>query len=277
MAIRMILTCFILFGGWQQTKLPDPQRPGAMAPYVEKAEKEFAFYPGGKLEIRLAAPGSLKIIGWDRAAVRAEMEQIVYYLPPEQAKAHLQNYPAQVTWTQTSATVRTAGLKKPDGSLEVNVRIHVPQDRTDLVIAMIQGDLMVSGVSGWIEATLEEGNVEARDLAGYFSGVTKMGDWIVELSGPRWTGYGFTAATRKGSMNLRLPGDYSAALQLETKDGEISIDYPSQILHGETVSLQVASDKNTRSVSAPIGAGGAAIRLQTNSGNIVFQSNRLNR
>jgi DUF4097 and DUF4098 domain-containing protein YvlB len=100
---------------------------------------------------------------------------------------------------------------------------------------------------------------------------------IIELAGPRWTGYGLTAATQKGSISLQLPADYSAALKLETKDGDISVDYPAQIIQGESVSLQVVADKNTRSVSAPIGAGGAAIRLLTKSGNIDFRSSENNR
>ena len=86
-----------------------------------------------------------------------------------------------------------------------------------------------------------------------------------------------TSATQKGSISLQLPADYSAALKLETKDGDISVDYPAQIIQGESVSLQVVADKNTRSVSAPIGAGGAAIRLLTKSGNIDFRSSENNR
>ena len=86
MALRMILAFLLLSGTWRQAKPPDSQATGTVSPYVEKAEKEFNFYPGGKLEIRLAAPGNLQILGWNRAAVRAEMEKIVYYLPPSRQK-----------------------------------------------------------------------------------------------------------------------------------------------------------------------------------------------
>ena len=91
------------------------------------------------------------------------------------------------------------------------------------------------------------------------------------MSGPRWKGYGFTAATRQGSINLNLPIDYSAALQLETRDGKISVDYPDQIVQGESVPLQVMAKKKARSVSAPIGSGGASIKFLILSGDIAFK------
>ena len=109
-----------------------------------------------------------------------------------------------------------------------------------------------------------------KDLAGYFSAITKRGDLRVELSGPRWTGHGFTAATRLGSIELRLPSNYSATLQLETRDGNISLDYPDQVVQGESVALKVAEKKKARSINAPIGTGGPAIKLMTVSGNIAL-------
>lgn len=137
---------------------------------------------------------------------------------------------------------------------------------------MIKGDLSVSALNGEIEATIEEGNVEARDLSGYFSAVTKQGDVDVELQGKRWTGHSFTAATRRGAINLILPADYSAALQLETKDGRISVDYPDQIVEGESVPLQVMGKKKVRSVNMNIGSGGSVVKLMTLLGDIVFKS-----
>jgi DUF4097 and DUF4098 domain-containing protein YvlB len=155
--------------------------------------------------------------------------------------------------------------------MEVNVVVYVPRERTDVDIRMIKGDLSVGSFTGWVEATLEEGNVEARDLAGYFSAITKLGDLTVELTGPRWTGHSFTAATRRGSVDLKLPLDYSAELQLETRDGKISVDYPEQIVEGEAVPWQVAVNKKIRSVNARIGSGGSQIRLTTLSGDIDFK------
>lgn len=209
-----------------------PTGGASQAPYIERSENQFAFYPGGKLEINAAAPGSFKIAGWDNSSVRVEMERVFFYVSPEQAQALSKSYPVRITNTPTVARISSAGSPKPGAVMEFNAVVYVPRERTDLNIKMIKGDLSVSALNGEIEATIEEGNVEARDLSGYFSAVTKQGDVDVELQGKRWTGHSFTAATRRGAINLILPADYSAALQLETKDGRISVDYPDQIVEG---------------------------------------------
>ncbi len=272
MTFRLILAFLLTAAGWPQSE-PAPQKSGdSKSPYVEKSEQEFAFYPGGRVEISAAAPGSFRIAGWQKAFVRVEMEKIFYYLSPDQAKALAKLYPAKVTKTQTSVKISTAGSPKPGVNMEVNVQVFVPWERTDLKIKMIKGDLSVAMLNGWVEATIEEGNLEAKDLGGYFYTVTKRGDLKVELSGKRWTGYSFSAKTERGSIDLSLPVDFSATLQLHTKDGSITTDYPAQMVEGESVPLKIMVKKKTRTLSAPIGGGGAQIKLVTSSGDISFSS-----
>jgi len=271
MALRLMLAFLLLVAQGQQSEPPGQKGSESKKPYVEKSEKQFAFYPGGKLEVVAAAPGNIRIVGWRNASIRVEIEKVFFYLAPDQAQALSKRFPVHITNTQTSARISTSGSTQPAATMEVNVLVYVPGEKTDLNVKMVKGDLSVASVSGWVEATLEEGNVEARDLAGYFSGITKQGDLTVELSGPRWTGHSFTAATRRGSIDLKLPLDYSAVLQLETRDGKISIDYPEQIVQGEPVPLAVAAKKKIRSVSASIGAGGAPIRLTTFLGDIALK------
>jgi DUF4097 and DUF4098 domain-containing protein YvlB len=270
MAVPLMLAFFLIASGWQQGAPVEQKRLESVTPYVEKSEKEFAFYPGGKLEIIAATSGNFRIIGWKKAVVRVEMEKVFFYLSPDQAQAMAKRYPTRITYTQTLAKISTTGSQLPDAAMEVNAVVYVPGERTDLNIKMIKGDLFVEAMNGSVEATLEEGSIEAKNLSGYISALTKLGDLNVELSGTHWTGYGITAATRKGSVALRLPTDYSATLQLETRDGKISFDYPERVVEGESIPLQVLARKKTRSINAPIGAGGVPIRLTTFSGDIVF-------
>lgn len=241
------------------------------APITEISEKQFAFFPGGKLEISAAAPGSCTIVGWAQAAVRVEMEKVFYYVSAEEARALAKRFPARITYTQTTARVSTAGTDRPGATMEVNMRIFVPKDRTDLSIAMVKGDLSVTALRGSVEARIEEGNIEARDLGGYVSLATERGDLTVAMSPPRWTGYGFWAKTSQGSADIRLPGDFSATLQLGTKNGKISVDYPAQMVEGESVPLPVTEKKNARSISAPIGGGGAPVNVTTLLGDIALK------
>ena len=274
MSMQWMIGFLVLAAAWLQGQTPAQNGPDAKAPYVERSEKEFAFYPGGSIEISAAAPGNVKVAGWQNARIRIEIEKVFFYLSPDQARAASKQFPVSVTNTPTSVRVSTSGSRQPGTTMEVNLQVYVPAQKTDLAIKTIKGDLAIAGINGSMEATLEDGNLEAANIAGYYSAVTKRGDVTVELSGKSWIGHSFTAATRRGNVNLRLPSDFSATLQLETKAGNISIDYPPQIVDGESVPLQVLAKKLIRSVNAPIGAGGTTIKLMTQSGDIALTSKK---
>jgi hypothetical protein len=65
--------------------------------------------------------------------------------------------------------------------------------------------------------------------------------------------------------------DFSATLQLHTKDGTITADYPAQMVEGESVPLKIMAKKKTRTLSSQVGEGGAQIKLVTVSGDISFK------
>jgi|WetSurSiteA1Bulk_404760.scaffolds.fasta_scaffold04785_4 DUF4097 and DUF4098 domain-containing protein YvlB len=248
---------------------PEAPSSSAQVPYVERQEKEFNFFPGGKIEILANAPGSLKIVGWGKGLVRMEAEKIVYYLSQEEAKAEVQKSPIRVRFGQTSSTIQTRN--SPSATMEVNLIVYVPGYRTDVTAKMNRGDFSISGVNGWVEVTVAaEGSIEAKSMAGYFSGNTLRGDISVEMEGIRWQGLEFAAGTQYGSVNLILPEKYSAALQLETRNGKITIDYPPQEVEGEIVPPEIEISKTSQSMKASVGDGGAPVKLITYSGDMTL-------
>jgi DUF4097 and DUF4098 domain-containing protein YvlB len=254
-----------------EVRTQEPPLPNAAAkqvPYVEHEDKEFNFYPGGKIEILAGTPGSLTIVGWKKASIRMEAEKIVYYDTPENAKALLKKNPIRVKWNQTSALIRTPDSAQPAALTEINLTVYIPGDKTDVKALVSQGDFSIESVNGWIEVTVVDGSMEVRSVSGYFSGQTQRGDLYVEMSGLRWRGLEFAAATKQGSVQLLLPEKYSAALQLETREGEISVDYPPQVVDGETVPPEIITNKGAQSLKATVGDGGAPVKLATASGNI---------
>jgi DUF4097 and DUF4098 domain-containing protein YvlB len=261
----LLFCCLLIPNLFPQDSSPPPS-PSPQTPYVEREEKQFNFYPGGKIEISANAPGSVKIIGWQKATVRVEVEKVVYYLSPEQAKAEIQHSPIRVRWTPTSATivtpVNTAGI-------EMNLAVYVPCDKTDINAKINHGDFSIERVTGWVEATIvTEGGIEAKSLSGYFSISTLRGDINVVMDGSQWRGLEFAALTHNGSAHLQIPEQYSAALQLETRDGKIVVDYPPQVVDGEPTPPDIMIRKNSQSLKASIGDGGAPIKLVTYSGDI---------
>jgi hypothetical protein len=266
------LTLLLLLSAFGPQRQANTDGPGPTTPYIERGQKEFAFYPGGKIEITGEVPGSVTVVGWNRPSIRLETETVIYYVSAYEGKVISSQYPIQTRWTQTLAKIRTTGPPDSASMMEVNLTLHVPKHKTDLNIVIAKGDLEVGGLNGWVEASLGEGNVEARSMEGYFSVVTKDGNLDVEMSGTRWYGHGFTAVTNLGSVILRLPVKYSAALQLETHDGDITIDYPEQVVEGQYVPLHFITRKNVRNLTATVGDGGAPVKLFTESGNISLTS-----
>jgi hypothetical protein len=249
--------------------------PPEILPFVERDQRQFSFYPGGKLQIVTGIPGNIKIIGWQKASVLLEVEKIIYHIPADQAKLISSQYPLQLRWTQTNAVIRTTGPPESAAKMEMNLTLYVPKEKTDIDAKILQGDFAIGGINGWVEATLTEGSVEATSMSGYFSAFTQLGDLSIVMSGNHWIGHTFTAVTQKGSVQLQLPPDYSTALTLETRAGEITIDYPDQQVEGQTIPFKVvAKKKKGKSLVTPIGRSGAPIKLLTLMGNIEFSSKK---
>jgi len=244
--------------------------PGLESPpvYVSSQEKEYRFYPGGKIGISIDVPGSLKIVGWNRGSVRMEAEIKVYSLAEEKARALLEKSPVRVRYTDAASTIQVAETPELKGLLEVNMVIYAPGARTDVVAQIKKGDFTIDAVSGWVEVTVAEGNMDMTAVDGYFSVKTLKGNISLNLSGSRWNGQGFTAATREGRIDMLLPEKYSAVLQLDTRNGEITVDYPAQEVEGELIPPEVVVQKKAQQLRVRVGDGGAPMHLGTQSGDV---------
>jgi DUF4097 and DUF4098 domain-containing protein YvlB len=263
-----ILMLFLLIPALQAQEPTRTPTPSAKAPVVERQVKEFKFYPGGKIDLTIGVPGNLKIVGWKKGSLRLEAEKIVYYLSSEDAVDLLQKSPLRVRHSQTSVTIQAPVTTPPPANMEINLTLYIPGDRTDLKIMMDRGDFSIESINGWVEATIKEGSVEAKSMAGYFSANTLRGDIYAEMTDNRWRGYEFAALTQSGSVELKIPTDFSAALQLETRDGKITIDYPPQEVEGEIVPPEIMISKTAQSLKATVGDGGAPIKIATTSGDV---------
>jgi DUF4097 and DUF4098 domain-containing protein YvlB len=251
-------------------ELPKTSSPSPESTYVEREEKQFDFFPGGKIEVFAAVPGSVKIVGWEKGSIRVEAEKIIYYETPEKAKAFLQKSPIRIRHNQTSATIRAIAAPEPPAILEVNYTVYLPGAKTDIRVNVDKGDFSIDGVNGWVEATVKEGSIDAKAMAGYFSGSTERGDIFVEMSDNRWRGLEFAVLTQRGSANLKLPAKYNAALQLETRDGKITVNYPPRVFEGEEYPPDILIKKKSQSLKASVGEGGAPIKIVTYSGDITL-------
>ncbi|HYK90091.1 MAG TPA: hypothetical protein VE398_15055 [Acidobacteriota bacterium] len=270
MLARLVIALALYFIGGQEPQAPTKAPESSSSPYIERDQRQFTFYPGGKLDIVAGIPGSVRIIGWGRSAVMLQIERIIYYTAPDQARLLASQYPLQLRWTQTTGTIRTVGPPNSTVIMETNLTIYVPREKTDIKAQLVKGDLAVGSLNGWIEANLKEGNIEASALSGYFSALTKLGNLHVEMAGKGWLGHEFSAVTQKGTADVVLPVDYSAALFLETRNGTMQIQYPAQTVEGESVPLYATTKKNAHSLTAKVGGGGAPVKVLTMFGNVTL-------
>jgi hypothetical protein len=270
MRICLALIFSLLTPSLFSQEAPQASAPAPDSPYVEREEKQFNFYPGGKVEIFMEVPGSLKIVGWKQGSVRVEAEKIIYYATEEAAKAFLKKSPLRIRHSQTDVTIRAMTTPEPPAIMEVNYTVYVPGEKTDIKAKINKGDFSIEGVSGWIEATIKEGSLDAKSMAGYFSGVTQKGDIFAEMSNIRWNGLEFAAVTQMGTATLVLPKDYSAALQLETRNGKLTVDYPNRVFEGEEMPPDIIIKKTSQSLKCSVGEGGAPIKLATFSGDVLL-------
>jgi len=263
-----VLLLLTIFPTLRADELSAPSGMESPQVYVDSQEKEFRFYPGGKIGISIGVPGSLKIIGWNRGSVRMEAEIKVYSPVKEKARALLEKSPIRVRYTDAVSTIQVAETPELKGLLEVNMTLYVPGARTDITAQTKKGDFFIDAVNGWVEATIAEGNVSLTAVDGYYSVKTLKGNISVNLSGSRWNGQGFTAVTQEGHIDLLIPEKYSAVLQLDTRKGEITVDYPSQEVEGELIPPEVVVQKKAQQLRVRVGDGGAPMILGTQSGDV---------
>ncbi|MDR0843451.1 MAG: DUF4097 domain-containing protein [Acidobacteriota bacterium] len=218
----------------------------------------------------MEVPGSLKVIGWDRGSVRVEAEKIVTGMSEEAAREFLKKSPIRIRYTDAVSTIAVTGAPPLPATLEVNLTIYLPKMRTDLTVGVKQGNFSIDTVNGWVEATLAAGDLAIKNVDGYFSGKTVRGDIHADLWGDQWRGQSFTAVTQAGRVDLLLPEKYSAALQLDTRNGTITVDYPPQEVEGELLPPDVVIQKTTQQLKATIGDGGGTLRLGTQSGDVTL-------
>ena len=98
-------------------------------------------------------------------------------------------------------------------------------------------------------------------LAGDVQCATSVGAISIALAGDHWEGAGLNVRTDVGAIDLTLPSNYSAHLDLSTGLGAIVTNLP----------LPVLKAGMGRSVSADLGAGGATVTATTKVGAVTVK------
>jgi Putative adhesin len=165
----------------------------------------------------------------------------------------------------------TAGLSQPSVILELKIPL-----RSEIDIRSGSGSAMVKGTQGKLAIHTENGNIEARGIRGTLSIESGNGDLQVEgtvttLSLHARTGNvsaqvnpgsrmnsSWVVQTGNGNVDLLLPADFSADLDVNAGDGNVRLEFPMAMIGGGRQSR----------IRGPINGGGQHLELHSDKGNI---------
>ena len=153
--------------------------------------------------------------------------------------------------------------KRERGSFtKVEYTLTIPRTAVVDDVDLVNGNLMIIGVEGGVEAETVNGNIVVREGAGEASLSTVNGD--IELHADRF-GYGesIDLESVNGALDLYLAASAGAEIHAESLNGTLRNDFGIEVRKGK----YVGSD-----LKGSIGGGGASVNLETVNGSITVHS-----
>lgn len=207
----------------------------------------------GSLTVDSGQNGGVSVKGWLRndVLVRARVSAEA----PTAGEA--QSIVGQVRVVLNSGRVSAEGPPMDrERNWSVSFEVFAPQ-QTNLNLTAHNGGVHVSDLNGDIQFKTTNGGVHLARLAGRVHGSTVNGGVHMEMEGNRWNGSEVDVKTTNGGVHLSVPNNYSAHVEASTVNGRV---------HGGPQNSR--DDKENRTYSANLGAGGAMIRATTTNGSV---------
>ncbi|MGD2047125.1 MAG: DUF4097 family beta strand repeat-containing protein [Gemmatimonadota bacterium] len=203
--------------------------------------------------VNAGANGAVEVEAWDRD----EIEVVTRVQARARSAARAQEIldAVDVSWDdgRLEADGPRTGRRE---SWTVSYRLRVPRS-TDLRLRTTNGGISVAGVSGDIDVRAVNGGVSFAGLSGDVRGRTTNGGLTVELTDTSWDGAGLDLETTNGGVRMSVPEQYSAELELSTRNGRIDLDFPATV-----------QGRMGRSLRTTLGDGGPTIRAATTNGSV---------
>ena len=215
-------------------------------------EKRFDLPPGGHVSV-VNVHGSVLVEGWDRAEVEATVA-MRSAAPTDQ----LDDVQVAVEACRGAVSFHTLYPSGLDTPIRVDYRLRVPRQVRLDELSTLEGDIVVHDVDGSMEAHNLHGDIEGINVSGSVVAHALTGNILMSLRALPDRRLPFTLATINGNVDLVMPPQANALLELSTVAGNIVGDYP----------FQVSSTPGDSTHRAQVGAGGVRVELRTVRGNI---------
>jgi hypothetical protein len=240
--ILLLSTLVLGLAGWQ--------RPAYGAERVW--EKKFELPPGGHVSVE-NVHGSVLVEGWDRSEVEATVA-MRSDIPTDQ----LDDVQVAVETRNGGVAFHTLYPSSIETPIRVDYRLRVPRQGRLEELSTLDGDIVVHDVHGVIDARNLHGDIEGINVSGSIAAHALTGNILISLGASPDRRMPIQLATINGNVDLVMPAQADANLELSTVAGNIEGDYPFQV-------SSVPGDSTRR---AQVGAGGARVELRTVRGNI---------
>jgi hypothetical protein len=215
-------------------------------------EERFELPPGGHVSV-VNVQGSVLVEGWDRAEVEATVA-MRSKAPTDQ----LDDVQFAVETRRGGVAFHTLYPSGLDTPVRVDYRLRVPRQVRLDELSTLEGEIVVRDVDGAIEAHNLHGDIEGINVSGSVVAHALTGNILFSLRALPDRRLPFTLATLNGNVDLLMPAQANADLELSAVAGNIVGDYP----------FQVSSTPGDSTRHAQVGAGGVRVELRTVRGNI---------
>lgn len=228
--------------------------------YTETFDQTYAVDHGSSVGLE-NINGDVTIEVWDQAEVR------VYAVKSASSPERLDALRIDVDASSRGVFVDTHYPNSRDfsqadrhGHSEVEYTLTVPRFAVIDGVELVNGDLLIDGVEGGMDAETVNGSIVVRGAAGEIELETVNGTIELEL------GASINDAISLGSVNgtIEVFMAGSADVRAETVNGRISNDFGIEVKKGKYVGS---------SMSGSIGGGGPIIEIETVNGGIKVSSN----
>jgi len=227
--------------------------------YTETFDQTYPLDNSGRVGLE-NINGDVTIEVWDRAEIR------VYAVKQASSPERLEALKIEVDASSRGVFIdtrypnsRDLGFADRHGHSEVEYTLTVPIFASIDGVDLVNGDLLIDGVEGDIEADTVNGTIVVRGAGGEIELDTVNGG--IELQLGSVVNHDVTLGSVNGTIVVVLTG--GAEIRAETVNGRISNDFGIEVRKGKYVGS---------SMNGSIGGGGPVVEIETVNGGIRVQS-----
>lgn len=269
-----------------------------------RLDTTFAFNRGGLVDLGQVG-GDIEVTSWERDEVRirawAEHGRLESSLSPTRAwlrvEAEAQSGRNRRIGESGYEVTVPAGVRVKVASVSGDLRVRrtggeveatttsgdvVVSDARATTVGTVSGDVVVSRLDGDLAVRSVSGDVVARDVRGDVRAATVSGDLDlrgvagravaarttsgdVVFEGAFADGGRYDFQSHAGDVMLGLAGEVNAEMTVQTFSGELNTAFPVTLAGG------ARRTTSTRSLEFTLGRGGARVRVETFSGDVVLR------